>query len=170
MRLHIGGWVASPDWKIFSALPGPEVDYVGDCCDLSRFADESVEEIYASHVLEHLDYIKRLPQAITEMYRVLRKPGRALISVPDFEVLCRLFVDPRYDREHRFHLMRIAFGGQMDAYDFHCVGLTFEILGQYLTSAGFSRIDQVEEFGLFDDSSAQRFFGTLISLNVIAYK
>jgi predicted SAM-dependent methyltransferase len=170
MRLHIGGKEAKAGWNVLNVQPGPAVDYVGDCTDLGRFGDGSVDEIYISHVLEHLGYIDRLPQALSEMLRVLKPGGRAMISVPDFEVVCRLFLDPRYGAEDRLHIMRMAFGGQMDPDDFHYVGLTFEILGEFLLNVGFSKIDRVKEFGLFDDSSVQRFDGTLISLNVIAHK
>ncbi len=67
-------------------------------------------------------------------------------------------------------LMRIAFGGQLDAYDFHYVGLTHEILGNYLSRAGFTRIEKAGDFGLFEDTSSLRFGSTPVSLNVIAYK
>ena len=40
VRLHIGGQVAHPDWKILDVRPGPNVDYVGHCADLSEFDDE----------------------------------------------------------------------------------------------------------------------------------
>jgi len=170
MRLHIGGTEVKDGWKILSIEPGPGVDYVGDCRDLSRFADGSVEEIYASHVLEHLGYVKDLPSALAEWHRVLEDGGKAMISVPDFAVLCRLFLDPARDAAQRFHLMRVAFGGQTDPHDFHFVGLTMELLAVYLSGAGFTDFQEVDDFGLFDDTSRQDFLGTPISLNVIAWK
>lgn len=170
LRLHIGGRQRKPGWKILNAQEGPEVDYVGDCADLARFADGSVEEIYASHVLEHLGYQSHLPRALKEFHRVLRPGGTARISVPDFEKLCRMFLDPSARIEERFHCMRMAFGGQVDEFDFHRVGLTHEFLSQYLRHAGFSRVERVERFGLFDDASSLEVRGELISLNVVAYK
>jgi len=170
LRLHIGGVVQKPGWRILNAQPGPGVDYVGDCRDLGRFADESVEEIYASHVVEHLGYVEDLPAALAEFHRVLKQGGVARIGVPDFEVICRLFLDPRLALEHRFHIMRMAFGGQKDPYDFHYVGLTYEFLEDYLKSAGFSRVERVGEFGLFEDGSSVKFGDIPVSLNVIAHK
>ena len=168
VRLHIGGKQAKSGWKILNAQPGPGVDYVRHCGDLSGFADESIDEIYASHVLEHLSYVDELPQALAEWRRVLGEGGKAMISVPDFEVLCRVFLDPRGDAKDRFLIMRFAFGGQSDAYDFHRVGLNYELLEQYLTHAGFSSVERVGDFGLFDDSSALHYEGMRISLNVVA--
>jgi predicted SAM-dependent methyltransferase len=170
MRLHIGGEEAKAGWRVLNVQAGPAVDYVGDCTDLSRFEDGSVDEIYISHVLEHLGYIEKLPEALAEMRRVLKPGGRAMISVPDFEVVCRLFLDPRYGAQDRLHIMRMAFGGQMDPHDFHYVGLTFEILGEFLLNVGFAKIDRVQDFGLFNDTSVQRFDETPISLNIIAWK
>jgi predicted SAM-dependent methyltransferase len=121
-------------------------------------------------VLEHLGYQSHLPRALREFCRVLRPGGAARISVPDFEVLCRQFLDPRATPEERFHCMRMAFGGQIDAYDFHHVGLTHEFLGRYLYEAGFSRVERVKRFGLFNDASELVVRGELISLNVVAYK
>lgn len=170
LRLHIGGTEAKPGWKILNVQPGPGVDFVGDCTDLGRFADGAVQEIYASHVLEHLSYQDRLPRALGELYRVLRPGGAAMISVPDLEVLCRLFLDPRAKVRDRFEIMRMAFGGQMDAHDFHYVGLSYDLLYNFLIKAGFRRIEQVKAFGLFRDSSTIEYMGVPISLNVVAHK
>ena len=170
LRLHIGGTEPRPGWKILNVQPGTGVDFVGDCTDLGRFADASVQEIYASHVLEHLSYQDRLPRALGELYRVLRPGGKAMISVPDLEVLCRLFLDPRAKVRDRFEIMRMAFGGQMDAHYFHFVGLRYDLLYNFLFGAGFRRIEQVKAFGLFRDSSAIEYLGEPISLNVVAHR
>ena len=170
LRLHIGGTEPRPGWKILNVQPGTGVDFVGDCTDLGRFADASVQEIYASHVLEHLSYQDRLPRALGELYRVLRPGGKAMISVPDLEVLCRLFLDPRHTLMERYSVMRMAFGGQTDKYDFHYIGLSYEILSKYLFDAGFTRVERVKLFGLFHDDSRLEYLGAAISLNVVAYK
>jgi predicted SAM-dependent methyltransferase len=117
LRLHIGGEQQKEGWRILNVQPGPGVDIVGDCSDLSRFADESVDEIYASHVLEHLGYVGKLPAALAEFHRVLKLGGVVRISVPDFEALCRLFLDPRCSKANRFRIMQMAFGGQIDPYE-----------------------------------------------------
>jgi hypothetical protein len=66
LRLHIGGRIKRAGWKILDVSQRPEVDFIGDCCDLSRFATASVSTIYASHVLEHLRYRDELPVALSE--------------------------------------------------------------------------------------------------------
>jgi protein O-GlcNAc transferase len=170
LRLHVGGRLPMPGWQILNVQPGPDVDYVGDCRHLGQFADGTVQEIYASHVLEHLGFRTDLPQALAEFHRVLAPGGNARISVPDFEILCRLFIDPKTSKEERFHLMMAALGGQLDEHDFHHVGLTYEFLRNYLLEAGFSKVERTGDFGLFQDDSRTIICGVPISLNVIAYK
>ena len=170
LRLHIGGLQPKPGWKIFNIQPGPAVDFVGDCARLDRFADGAVDEIYASHVLEHLAYAQELPNALAEFHRVLKPGGTARISVPDFELLCRLFAAPGATPANRFHIMRIVFGGQVDEHDYHRVGLTWEFLSHFLRKAGFSRVERVQDFGLFSDDSLIEYMGERVSLSVIATK
>ena len=170
MKLHIGGTEPRPGWQILNIQPGPHVDFVGSCTDLARFADASVEEIYASHVVEHLGHRDELEPALGEFHRILMSGGRVMISVPDLLVLSRLFARDDLSVERRYELMLMMFGGQEDAFDFHKAGFWEELLALYLMNAGFLEPTRVEEFGLFDDYSTFRFDGTPISLNMIALK
>ncbi len=169
-KLNIGARVISEGWKNLDIDPGPGVDYVGDCCDLSQFGANTADVIYASHVLEHVSYIKQLPTALNEWFRVLKPGGLVMISVPDFEAMCQLFVLPGLNFQVRFHIMRIIFGGQMDKNDFHTVGLTFEFMESYLKTAGFQDIQRVESLGIFKDTSTAMLGSVPISLNVTARK
>jgi len=170
MKLHIGARTRADDWKTLDIAGGPEVDYVGNCKDLSQFATESVEVIYASHCLEHLAYQVDLLQALREWFRVLKPGAPVMISVPDLETLCRLFLQPQLSAKDRFQIMRMMFGGQIDPHDYHYVGLNWEFLGEYLWAAGFRNIERVQDFGVFDDTSTLKFGGVPISLNVKAVK
>ena len=170
-RLNIGGKEKKDGWKILSLEEGPDVDFVGDCRDLSHFADGAVHEIYVSHVLEHLGYQKDLHSALKELYRVLADDGRLMVSVPDLETLMRAFLHPELKTEHRFSIMRIIFGEQLSPDSFHRVGLSMEFLSLYLMQAGFKKVERVDNFGLFMDYSALTIAGDApLSLNVIAYK
>lgn len=168
VRLHIGGLEPRAGWKILNIQPGPHVDFVGSCTDLTGFADGSIAEVYASHVFEHLGYQAELPQVMDGIRRVLRPGGTLRISVPDLDVLCRMFVHPALTAEARFHVMRIIYGGQMDAHDFHKVGFTLEFLTYFLARHGFRDIRRVASHELFDDTSRLVLFGQPISLNVVA--
>lgn len=54
MKLHIGGEVTKDGWKIFNISEKPGVDFIGDISDLCMFEKDSVSDVYASHVLEHV--------------------------------------------------------------------------------------------------------------------
>lgn len=151
-------------------LPGPHVDILGNCRDLSQFADGSVAEIYASHVYEHLSYMNELGPAFDEAFRVLQRGGLFRFGVPDLEVICRLFAKPGQTFENRTHLMRTMLGGQIDEFDFHKSGFWFDAVQDVLTRIGFRGVQRVASFGLFKDTTEQMFDGQRISLNVSAYK
>lgn len=168
-RLHIGGKEVRAGWKLLNIQPGHGVDYVGDIKDLSQFQDGMFDMIYGSHVLEHIPQFQMV-QTLSGLNRILSPSGKLLISVPDLETLCRLFLNPDLDKAARFHVMRMMFGGQTDPFDFHYVGLNAEILMDYLGAANFKFCKQVEDFGLFNDTSSFRPYGVPISLNLIAYK
>ena len=64
----------------------------------------------------------------------------------------------------------MMFGGHMDQYDYHHVGLFDEGMNALLSEAGFTNAKRIEEFGIFADTSSGRMQGVLISLNLIVTK
>ena len=62
--------------------------------DLSKgvpFPDNSIDAVYHSHMLEHLDRFV-VPHFMKEMLRVLKPGGVHRIVVPDWELLCRDYI------------------------------------------------------------------------------
>lgn len=170
-KLHIGGEVAVAGWEILNVVPGPSVDHIGNANDLSQFMDGSFNTIYASHVLEHFDYKDELQSALKEWNRVLKPFGWLYVSVPDIDVLAKLLLAKSLLSFHeRFHVMRMMFGGHMDAHDYHAVGLNEELLEYYLKSAGFGAMAKVDTFNIFQDTSCMTFKDEPISLNMVARK
>lgn len=170
VRLHLGGETVRAGWRIMNIQPGPGVDYVGAVENLGQFGDGSVEEIYASHVYEHLSYQGPLQKALTEAFRVLKPGGMFRVGVPDLETLCKLYLHKELPLDARWHVQRMIFGGQTDAHDFHRVGLDFQTLGSMLQAIGFASIRRVVDFELFEDATKVKFGHVPISLNIIALK
>ncbi len=84
MRLHLGcGRTILEGWVNLDVVAGPGVDIVFDldACATSRlpFADGSVDEFLASHVLEHLR--QPLP-LMEELHRVAKPNALAVFRVP----------------------------------------------------------------------------------------
>jgi predicted SAM-dependent methyltransferase len=172
IKLHIGGKEPSPEWTIVDVLDRPEVDYVCHANNLSMFKNNSVDVIYASHVLEHFYYNidDELINTLKEWYRVLKTGGKLMVSVPDLQKLCWLYLHPDAHPLERHHIMRMMFGGQTDIYDIHKVGLDEDTLAMYLQAAGFDNYERITEFNLFQDCSLIKLADTYISLNVITHK
>jgi protein O-GlcNAc transferase len=169
LMLHVGGKEAKAGWKILNAQQFEGVDYIGDVRDLSAFNDGSCKKIYASHVMEHVSQTDFLP-TLKGIHRILCSGGEFYLSVPDLEALCKLFLDPKLEGTQRFHVMRMMFGGQVDDFDFHFIGLTAEFMTDFFKRAGFSSARRVRSFGLFNDTSDFCPYGSPISLNMIAIK
>ncbi|MBI9052715.1 MAG: methyltransferase domain-containing protein [Bacteroidales bacterium] len=170
-KLHIGANVESLTWEVFNIVPADYVDHIGNAKNLSRFKNNTFSEIYASHVIEHFDYVNELEVALKEWYRVLNKNGKIYVSVPDMEILAQLFLSKNeLTLDERFFVMRIIFGGHENEYDYHFMGFNKDLLVHYLTKAGFVNIQKVENFGLFEDASVAWFKNVPISLNMTANK
>lgn len=104
-KLDIGG--ATNPYQGFTPW---DISAGQDACDLSTFADGTVDEIRASHVLEHLSF-SDAHKAVKEWARALRTGGRLRVAVPDMAWIRAHWDDPM----SQFYLM----GGQTDAHDFH---------------------------------------------------
>jgi predicted SAM-dependent methyltransferase len=171
-RLHIGGQVKLNGWEVIDANPGPHVDHVGNAGDLSRFETATFVEIYASHVLEHFDYKRELLPTLKEWHRVLIPGGMLHLSVPDLDILARIFADRQMlvNADERFTVMQMIFGGHDDPHDFHQVGLNEEFLAKFLKDAGFVKAARVPFFGICVDTSTIAVKNVPISLNMTALK
>ena len=169
IKLHIGGEEKKDGWKILNIQNKPDVDYVGDISDLYQFEDNSIQEIYASHVFEHIKR-KNITKTILEIYRVLKPSGKFHVSVPDMDVLFKLFLDSNLNNKQRIHILGMIFGGQMDDFDIHYFGWNYELLKDTLGANGFIKVEKVKSFNLFNDTSEYSPGGVPISLNLTAEK
>ena len=95
-----------------------------------RYPDESVDEIRASHVLEHFPY-RQLGAVVADWARCLKKGGKLKIAVPDFEQLAKDYLEGR-DQPNESYIM----GGQSDANDFHRAMFDRDRLRSMLAGAG----------------------------------
>ena len=93
MKLNLGSNDKTLEgWTNVDIINGPGIDIVASAHDLHMIEDESVDEILAEHLLEHLTFYQA-NRALAEWYRVLKVGGILTIEVPDLEGLCRVFVE-----------------------------------------------------------------------------
>jgi predicted SAM-dependent methyltransferase len=146
-------------------------------CDLRAlpFADESVDEIYVCHALEHFGRAE-VWNVLREWRRVLKLNGLLRIAVPDFEAICALYSA----NGNLLPLLGLLYGGQDNVYDFHKLTFDFCVLSRVLESVGFTDVkrydvdtfltrdqDDYSKAYLTDPSTKTR---TLMSLNVVCTK
>ena len=169
MKLNIGGKEKKKGWHVLNIQKKDGADFIGDISDLSQFKDDSIEEIYASHVFEHINQ-KNINKTLLGINRILKKNGKFYISVPDMDILCKMFIDKTNTPQIKIHALRMIFGGQADEYDFHYFGYNFDLLNNLLEKNGFKDVKRVQKFSIFNDTSNYAPYGEPISLNLIAIK
>jgi len=176
MKLHIGcGKKYISGYKHLDVIDFEHVDFVCDTRKLTMIEDESVSEIYACHILEHVER-DEVVKVLREWNRVLRVGGVLRVAVPDFE---SVVAEYREKKElHRFQ--GLLYGGQTYDYNFHHVAFDFTVLLTFLTEAGFSGVERYDWRDFlpenYDDYSRSYLphmdfeNGRLMSLNVVAKK
>ena len=177
MKLHIGcGERYLPGFRHLDARAFPHVDYVGRAEDLSMFDDDSVEEIYACHILEHFPRAA-IADVLKEWYRVLLPDGGILrVAVPDFEAIA----DEYRVAKELDQVMGLLYGGQNYEGNFHYQTYDFARMKRLLSEAGFRSAERYDwrEFlpAGYDDFSRAYLphmdfeHGRLMSLNMVAIK
>ncbi len=96
------------------------------------YEEETVDEIFCSHALEHIGKYEVVP-TLAEFWRVLKWDGRLTIEVPDLEWVCRNWLKYKSNDWH----MDAVFGDQSTPGQYHKTGFTKPIMYQYLAAAGF---------------------------------
>ncbi len=160
---------AIPDFFNMDCDQHPGVDIVGDVSDLSRFADNSIPEIYGSHVIEHFPHTKTL-DVLKEWHRVIEPGGKLYIAVPDLaravEIYQALGLRP--------WVTNFLMGDQCYKTAYHYNLFDEAKLTAMLKDAGFADSFRVEQFPIGDpqDCSNQvsNYDNQSVSLNMIAVK
>lgn len=155
MKLNIGsGMMQVAGWESYDIDPSLHPDHIGDC-EALPFEDDSIEEIYASHVLEHVPYDS---PALSEWYRVLIPGGVCTVIVPD---IIQVFYLWRHGQSWGPYKLPITedfmnatvFGGHIlkDVPELHLGELghqhrqifIFDMLTQQMLKAGFCEVSDV---------------------------
>ncbi|MDR0987219.1 MAG: methyltransferase domain-containing protein [Ruminococcus sp.] len=176
VKLHLGcGKRFLPGYVHIDLADFPHIDYKADIRKLDMFEDNTVDEIYACHCLEHFGR-HEARDVLNEWRRVLCPGGRIYLAIPDFEAVCEHY------REHQnMEILRgFLVGGQKNKYDYHYNVFDFESLKGVLEEIGFTDISRYDWNDFlpdgFDDYSRAYLphmdfeNGKLMSLNVTATK
>ncbi len=179
LKLHIGcGKRFIPGFVHVDVLPLAHVDHVTDAKNLTFASTESVDLIYAAHVLEHFGRYEFIV-VLTEWYRVLKPGGVLRLSVPDFKACAGIYYEKGL-ADGLSGLLGLIIGGQRDTFDFHKMIFDEPFLSGVLKKIGFSQTRlwdwrTTEHVNTDDYSQAylphlDKATGRLMSLNLEAVK
>lgn len=178
IKLNLGaGTKAIPGWINVDIRPLKGITVVSDLRTLP-FATESVDLVYACHVLEHFGRHEYM-DVLKEWYRVLKPGGKIRIAVPNFEKCVDWYLNHCLEGDLT-DVLGLVVGGQKYPYDFHKMIFDPASLEKSLETTGFYDVgyydwrDTVHKD--YDDYSQayrphmDKENGTLMSLNVEATK
>ena len=153
-------------------LPG--VDEVNNIRFLRNYKDNSVDLIYACHVLEHFSRWE-YKNALTRWYEILKPGGVLRLAVPNFTAIASRYIQTGNLKE----VMGLLYGGQDYDENYHFVTFDMNSMIDDLSSIGFRTIVEYDhkttEHTSVDDFS-QAYLphldpnGKLMSLNIQAVK
>jgi len=176
IKLHLGcGKKCIPGFCHIDVRKFPHVDYVTSVDKLDMFKNDSVDLIYACHLLEHFKRNKT-DKVLKEWYRVLKKGGILRLAVPDFEKLVKV-----YQKTKDLKLILGPLVGRQDyPENTHYIVFDYSFLSETLKKVGFKKVyryDWRETIHKDYDDLSQAYIphmdkerGILISLNVEAKK
>jgi predicted SAM-dependent methyltransferase len=158
-------------------------DLVLDITNVSSIYNNSVELIYACHVLEHFPKKpfamsqKTYKDVLRDWHSALMPGGKLRLAVPDLGKVITSVAEGKIELEK---VMSFFYGGEKHDYDFHYWGWNFETLKKDLEEIGFKDVQRYDwrktEHHYVDDYS-QCYYphmdkqnGVLLSLNVEATK
>lgn len=130
--------------------PAVQPDIVGSMTDMQAVPDASVDAIWSSHNIEHLE-AHDVARALTEFRRVLKPACYALIVTPDLQEVCRHVAegrleDPLYTvAAGPIAAIDILYGWRREleqgrTYMAHRTGFTRDTLKTKLKAAGFAPV------------------------------
>lgn len=155
-KLHLGcGKRFIPGFVHVDVIAQPHVDVVADARDLAFLPDNTLDLLYACHLLEHFDR-HEYRGVLREWHRVMKPGGVLRLSVPDFAACAALYYEQGLV-DGLTGLIGLVSGGQRDAFDYHKMVYDETLLTTELRGAGFSGVRpwdwRLTEHAAIDDFS-----------------
>lgn len=130
VKLDIGGGT-NKRGDDYTSVDIQNADVIAEMWNLP-FEDNSVDEIWSSHTLEHAPMCQ-VPLTLAEWFRVLKPNGRAIIQVPNFDYVAKYWLTG----PDRIWAEAMVFGHQAHEGEFHKSAFTAALLRADLEAAGF---------------------------------
>ena len=138
MKLHLGcGKVILPGYVNIDEIYRPGVDEVDNIKYLRSYKGNSIEEIYACHVLEHFGRWE-YKEVLKRWHELLIPGGTLKLSVPDFNAIVEYHTT--FDGDMK-NILGLLYGGQDHENNYHKMIWNFHTLYNVLKEEiGFQEI------------------------------
>lgn len=113
-------------------------DILDDISILNKIKNKSVQEIRASHCLEHFPYWQT-KEIINTWKRKLQKDGKILVFVPDLLYIIREWISEKKTMSFET-LIQYIYGQQSYAYNYHYTGFSEYNLKRLFEGEGFKNV------------------------------
>ena len=115
-KVHIGaGPINLQGWINIDARPLDHIHIVSKNLNLKEFSNNSIQEIYMCHILEHIPFTE-VPNIFQNLYKKLKIGGVLRISVPSFDSMVQIYKD----NNNNLNIIKYALmGGQDYEFNFH---------------------------------------------------
>lgn len=173
--VHIGcGELNDERFINVDARAMPHVHYVTQHIELAQFSQDSIDLIYACHILEHVSH-RKLAKTLSAWYSHLKPGGVLRISIPDFDKLIEIY----NDQQKNIHSIKNPLlGGQEYGFNYHFSIFNKQYISNIFIECGFSDIKEWDpataKYYSFDDWAGKKYVFNkkeyFISLNIEAVK
>lgn len=133
-------------YKNVDIVKYPHIDYCIDVGERLPFKDNTIDEIYAESVLEHIGHmLPHFTEGISEMLnikhvlkdwqRVLKPGGKLIIKCPNLECQFRKYVKGVNTLKE---IIIWIYGGTVQKYNVHLTGFDKDLMDECLSVVGFT--------------------------------
>jgi len=141
-KINIGCGHIQPEGYInIDARELPGVDVICSASDLV-FDDETLEEIYAAHLIEHFTELELSRVIFPHWYKKLKNGGVIKLVTPDADSMIKDYVSGAMSFDD---LRKVTYGAQDYEGDFHYIMFSVDSLKKMLIDAGFTNVTLVED-------------------------
>lgn len=139
MKLNVGSGPKEQEGYVNIDKFNPGVGIIA-YAEALPFVDGSIEEILASHLIEHLVPAEQ-NTVFREWHRVLASGGKLVIRCPNFDLYVKEYLEASNEQRARNPwFLRYIFGWRDRPGQFHCDGFTRDRLQRTLCRYGFEEV------------------------------
>ena len=171
-KLHLGcGTKHIEDYINIDIRYLPGVAEVNNIRFLRNYKENTVDEIYACHVLEHFGRWE-YKEVIKRWFEILKPGGKLRLAVPNFNSICEYYLKTSDLKS----IMGLLYGGQDYDENYHYVTFDYPTLSNDLKNIGYSIITEWQTEDYPGDDFSKSYLphmdknGILMSLNILAIK